>query len=107
MGKTCNLSYSKNTPNEVRRDTSRAEYYYIKMLNVTECDSSVYYKSVQCIIDMIYDMLDYRGISVLDNAIVYARYSDGSEKPILMFKDDVLRHHLTIINISMVKKKKK
>lgn len=104
MNKTCNLSTVKNTPSEARRDASRAEYYYIKMLNVTECDSNVYYQSVQCIIDIIYDMLDCRGISVLDNAIVYAHYSDGSEKPILMFKDDVLRHHFTIIKISMDKK---
>lgn len=103
MIKTCNLATVKNTPSEARRATLRAEYYYIKTLNVTECDSSVLYQSVQCIIDMIYDMLDYRGMSVLDNAVIYGYYSDGSIKPLYLLKDDVLRHNFTIIKISMDK----
>lgn len=103
MKTTCNLSTVKNTPSEARSNTSEAEYYYIKTLNVTECDSDVYYKSVQCIIDMIYDMIDYRGMSVLDNAVIYACYPDGSVKPLFLLKDDVLQHNLTIVKISMDK----
>lgn len=104
MNKTCNLSTVKNTPSEARRSASRAEYYYIKTLNITECDSNVYYQSVQCIIDMIYDMLDCRSMSVLDNAVIYGCYSDGSVKPLYLLKDDVLQHNFTIIKISIDKK---
>lgn len=104
MTKICNLSTIKNTPSEARRSTSGAEYYYIKTLNVTECDSDIYYQSIQCIIDMIYNMIDYRGMSVLDNAVIYGRYSDGSVKPLFLLKDDVLQHNLTIVKISMDKK---
>lgn len=106
MNKTCNLATVKNTPSEARKDALRAEYYYIKTINVTKCDSDVCYKSVQCIIDMIYDMIDYRGMSVLDNAVIYGRYPDGSVKPLFLLKDDVLRHNLTIVKISLDKKKK-
>lgn len=106
MNKTCNLVTVKNTPSEARMSASRAEYYYIKTLNVTECDSSVYYQSIQCIIDMIYDILDCRGMSVLDNAVIYGYYSDGSVKPLYLLKDDVLRHNFTIVKIYMNKKNK-
>lgn len=97
--KTCNLDTVKNTPSEARRNTLRVEYYYIKTLNITECDSSICYKSVQCIIDMIYDMLDCRGMSALDNSVIYGYYSYGSVEPLFLLKDDVLQHNFSIIKL--------
>lgn len=104
MDKTCNLSTVKNTPSEARRSASRAEYYCIKTVHENNYYSIVQYKSIQCIIDIIYNVLEYNNMPALHNAIVFGCYSDGSSKPLFMFKNDVIKHHFTIVKISMDKK---
>lgn len=104
MEKTCNLNTVKNTPNEVRKDTSRAEFYYIKTVEDVKSDDGMKYETIQFMIDVIFDVLEYSDLSILDNAVVYGYHSDGTSQPLFMFKNDVINHHFTIIKISMVKK---
>ena len=100
MAKTCNLSTVNNTPSEARRYALMCEYYYIKTVQTPEFDSDIQYKSVQCIIDMIYDVLEYNDLSILDNAIVFGYHTDGTSKPLFMFKNDVVEHSLRIIKFN-------
>lgn len=100
MYETCNLSTVKNTPNEVRRDTSRADFYYIETSDDIEFDSSMQYETVQFMFDVIYDVLEYSDLSILDDAIVYAYYKDGMKKPLFMFKNDVIKHSFRIIKLN-------
>lgn len=100
MTKTCNLFTVQNTPSEARRSTSRAEYYYIKTVSAPDIDSDIQYNSVQSIIDMIYDVLEYSDLSVLDNAIVFGYHSDGTDNPLFMFKNDVVKHSFKIIKLN-------
>ena len=101
MTKICNLSNVQNTPSEARRYTSaRAEYYYIKTIQAPDIDSDIQYKSVQCIIDMIYDVLECSDLSVLDNAIVFGYHSDGTSRPLFFFKNDVVEHSFRIIKFN-------
>lgn len=99
MNKTCNLDTVKNTPSEARRDTG-AEYYYIEAFQPSDIDSNIQYQSVQCIIDMIYDILGYSDLSILDNAVVYGCYSDGIVQPLFMFKNDVVGHDFRVIKLN-------
>lgn len=100
MNKTCNLSTVKNTPSEARKNTSRAEYYYIKTVQSPDYDDDVQYGSIRCIVDMIYNVLEYNDLSVLDNAIVFGYYSDGTSSPLYMFKNDVIEHSFRIIKFN-------
>lgn len=100
MNKTCNLSTVKNTPSEARKSTSRAEYYYIQTVQSPDYDDDVQYRSVQCIIDMIYDILEYSDLSVLNNAVIYGHRSDGTNSPLYMFKNDVIEHSFRIIKFN-------
>lgn len=61
-------------------------------------------ESIQYIIDMIYDLLDYSNLPEMHNAIVFGYYSDGSSRPLFMFKNDVIKRHFTIVKISKDKK---
>lgn len=96
MRKTCNLSTVKNTPSGARRNTS-AEYYYIQTVQSPDYDDDVQYRSVQCIIDMIYNILEHSNLSVLNDAIIFGHNSDGTNRPLFMLKNDVLQHHFRII----------
>lgn len=100
MNKICNLSTVKNTPSEARRDASGVEYYYIKTVSAPDIDSDIQYKSVQSIIDMIYEVLEYSNLSVLDGAIVFGYHSDGISRPLFVFKNDVLQHHFRVIRFN-------
>lgn len=100
MNRTCNLSTVKNTPSEARRNASRVKYYYIQTVQSPDYDDDVQYRSVQCIIDMIYNVLEYSDLSVLDNAIVFGYYSDGTSQPLYMFKNDVIEHSFRIIKFN-------
>lgn len=100
MIKTCNLSTVKNTQHEVLPCTSRSEYYCIKTVHTTDADSDMQYKSVQSIIDMIYDVLEYSDLSILDDAIVFGYYSDGASKPLFMFKNNAVKHSFRIIKFN-------
>lgn len=100
MTKTCNLSTVKNTPSEARRNTSKSEYYVIRTAQYQDIDSDIQYRSIQCIVDMIYDVLEYSDLSVLDNAIVFGYYSDGTGQPLYIFKNDVIEHSFRIIKLN-------
>ena len=97
MNKTCNLSTVKNTPSEARRDTLRADFYYIETIDNTEFDSSMQYDTIQFMFDVIYDVLEYSDLSILDNAVVYGYYKGGIKRPLFMFKNDVINHSFRII----------
>ncbi len=100
MLKTCNLSTVKNTPSEARRSTSTSECYYIKTIQTPDADSDMQYKSVQSIIDMIYDVLEYSDLSVLDDAVVFGYNADGTNRPLFMFKNDVVEYSFRIIKFN-------
>lgn len=100
METTCNLSTVKNTSSEARRSTSKVDFYYIETINDTDFDSSMQYETIQFMIDVIYDVLEYSDLSILDNAIVYAYYNDGIKKPLFMFKNDVVEHSFRIIRLN-------
>lgn len=100
MNKTCNLSTVKNTPSEARKSTSRTEYYYIRTVQSPDYDDDVQYRSVQCIIDMIYDILEYSDLSVLNNAIIFSHNPDGTNSPLFMLKNDVVEHSFRIIKFN-------
>lgn len=100
MNKTCNLTTVKNTPSEARRDTSRADFYYIEASDDIEFDTSMQYETLQFMIDVIFDVLEYSDLSFLNNAIVYAYYSDGIKRPLFMFKNDVVEHSFRIIKLN-------
>lgn len=100
MNKTCNLSTVKNTPGEARKSTSRAEYYYIQTVQSPDYDDDVQYRSVQCIIDMIYNILEYSDLSVLNNAVIFSHNPDGTNSPLFMLKNDVVEHSFRIIKFN-------
>lgn len=100
MCETCNLSTVKNTPNGVRRDTLGADFYYIETKDSIEFDSSMQYETVQFMLDVIYDVLEYSDLTFLDNAIVYAYYNDGTKRPLFMFKNDIIKHSFRIIKLN-------
>lgn len=97
MNKTCNLSTVKNTPSGARKDTSRADFYYIKTVEDVEYDDDMKYETVQFMFDVIFDVLEYSDLSILDNAIVYGYYSDGTSVPLFMLKNDIIKHSFRII----------
>lgn len=99
MIETCNLFTVKNTPSEARRDTStsRADFYYIETMKDDEFDSGMQYETLQFMIDVIFDVLEYSDLSFLNNAIVYAYYNNGMKRPLFMFKNDVIEHSFRII----------
>ena len=97
MTKTCNLSTVKNTPSEARRNTSKSEYYYIQTVQSPDYYDDVQYRSVQCIVDMIYGILEYSDLSVLNNAIIFGHNSDGTNSPLFMLKNDIIKHSFRII----------
>lgn len=102
MIETCNLFTVKNTPSEARRDasTSRADFYYIETDGSIEYDNSMQYETLQFMIDVIFDVLEYSDLSFLNNAIVYAYYSGGMKRPLFMFKNDVIKHSFRIIKLN-------
>lgn len=100
MNRTCNLSTVENTPSEARRNISKSEYYVIQTVQYQDIDSDIQYGSIQCIVDMIYNVLEYSDLSVLDNAIVFGYYSDGTSQPLYMFKNDVIEHSFRIIKFN-------
>ena len=100
MIKTCNLSTVKNTPSGARRSTLRAEYYYIRTVQSPDCDDDVQYRSIQCIIDMIYNILEYSDLSVLNNAVIFRHSSDETDTPLYMLKNDVIKHSFRIIKFN-------
>lgn len=81
-------------------NTLRAEYYYIRTVQSPDYDDDVQYRSVQCIIDMIYDILEYSDLSVLDNAIIFRHNQDGTNRPLYMFKNDIIEHSFRIIKFN-------
>lgn len=106
MEKTCNLSTVKNTPSEARRDIApKAEFYYIETIEDIDINDGMQFESIQFMVDVIFEVLEYSDLRTLDDAIVFGYYSDGTKKPLFMFKNDVVEHNFTITNISMVRKK--
>lgn len=95
--KTCNLLTVKNTPSEARMNTSRAEYYYIQTVQSPDYDDDIQYRSVQCIVDMIYNILEYSDLSVLNNAVIFKHEADGTNRSLYMLKNDVIKHSFRII----------
>ncbi len=100
MNRTCNLSTVKNTPSEARRNTPKSGYYVIQTVQYQDIDSDIQYGSIQCIVDMIYNVLEYSDLSILDNAIVLRYYSDGTRQPLYIFKNDVIEHSFRIIKFN-------
>lgn len=100
MRKTCNLSTVKNTPNEVRRNTSSVDYYYLDFCDDNiEC-GEITGESLSRVMNVIYDYLDERDIFCIPVMFVCARMLDGSVKRIFkIIIDDVDRH----MRISRVK----
>lgn len=100
MNKTCNLSTVKKHPKQSAEEYVKAEYYYIRTVQSPDYDDDVQYKSVQCIIDMIYNILEYSDLSVLNNAVIFGHRSDGTNRPLYMFKNDVIEHSFRIIKFN-------
>lgn len=97
MRKTCNLSTVKNTQREALQCVRRADFYYIDAYRNDDSDDSMQYDTIETMLDVIYDALEYSDLSFLDGTVVYAYYDNNTRKPLFMFKNDVVEHSFRVV----------
>lgn len=86
--KTCNLSTVKNTPNEVRRNTSSVMYYYIDY----ECDDIEplvpTWRTLRAAIETIWDNLLISDLQSLNGHYICAYMTDGTSRRVRYIRID-------------------
>ena len=86
--KTCNLSTVKNTPNEVRRDTSSVMYYYIDYEYDDIAPNVPTWKTLRSAIEMIWDTLSICDLESMDGHYICAYMTDGTSRRVRYIRMD-------------------
>lgn len=87
MSKLVTFSIVKNTPNEVRRDTSTEYYLLVYKVSYDDMDD-YHYDSVLQIVSSIMEVLEYNDLSSMDGAVIRAMKKDGSYKDLYEILND-------------------
>lgn len=99
MEKTCNLFTVKNTPNEVWRNTSSVDYYYIDFCDDDKECNKITSKSLSHIVNVLYDYLNERDIFYIPIMFICARMIDNSKRYIFKILIDSEKRHMRISRV--------
>lgn len=97
--KTCNLFTVKNTPNEVRRNTSTVEYYFINFRDNTAPDVAPTWRTLRAVIECIWDLLAIEDLYFLGNLYICAYMSDGSIRRVRHIDINKEERHIRISRV--------